>query len=115
MVGAAIIIFGGTGATVNIILPEARKKQVTYNEIRADLTGKIVCGLDFFIAGNVLTTVLNPSMSDLFTLRGSCGYQDNSWIFPIQRKPLAGPSNNNGAPKRSSFCPNDHDFLIAPP
>ena len=68
MLGAAIIIFGGIGATGNIILPKARKKQVTYNEIRADLTGKIVFGLDFFIAGDVLTTVLNPSMSDLFTL-----------------------------------------------
>jgi len=68
MLGAAIIIFGGIGATGNIILPKARKKQVTYNEIRADLTGKIVFGLDFFIAGDVLTTVLNPSMSDLLTL-----------------------------------------------
>ncbi len=67
-VGAAIIIFGGIGATVNIILLETRKKQITYNDIRADLTGKIVFGLDFFIAGDVLTTLLNPSMSDLFTL-----------------------------------------------
>jgi glycerol uptake facilitator-like aquaporin len=105
MVGAAIIVFGGTGATVNIILPETGKKQVTYNEIRADLTGKIVLGLDFFIAGDILTTVLNPSMSDLFTLRGGCGYQDNSLIFSIQRKPIAGASNNNGATIRSSFCP----------
>jgi uncharacterized membrane protein len=68
VVGAAIIIFGGIVSTVNIILLEARKKQITYNEIRADLTGKIVFGLDFFIAGDVLTTLLNPSMSDLFTL-----------------------------------------------
>jgi uncharacterized membrane protein len=68
VVGAAIIIFGGIGATVNIILLEARRKQITYNEIRADLTGKIVFGLDFFIAGDVLTTLLNPSMNDLFTL-----------------------------------------------
>jgi uncharacterized membrane protein len=68
VVGAAIIIFGGVGATVNIILLEARRKQITYNEIRADLTGKIVFGLDFFIAGDVLTTLLNPSMNDLFTL-----------------------------------------------
>ncbi|MCX6698410.1 MAG: DUF1622 domain-containing protein [Methanomicrobiales archaeon] len=68
VVGAAIIIFGGIGATVNIILREVWKKKVTYNEIRADLTGKIVFGLDFFIAGDVLTTLLNPSMDDLFTL-----------------------------------------------
>ncbi|MEI6840856.1 MAG: DUF1622 domain-containing protein [Methanomicrobiales archaeon] len=68
VVGAAIIIFGGIGATVNIILLEVRKKKVTYYEIRADLTGKIVFGLDFFIAGDVLTTLLNPSMDDLFTL-----------------------------------------------
>lgn len=68
VVGAAIIIFGGIGATVNIILLEVRKKNVTYNQIRADLTGKIVFGLDFFIAGDVLTTLLNPSMDDLFTL-----------------------------------------------
>ena len=68
IVGAAIIIFGGIGATVNIILLETRKKKVTYNEIRADLTGKIVFGLDFFIAGDILTTVLNPSTSDLITL-----------------------------------------------
>ncbi len=68
IVGAAVIIFGGIGATVNIILLEVRKKLITYNEIRADLTGKIVFGLDFFIAGDVLTTVLNPSMSDLLAL-----------------------------------------------
>jgi len=68
IVGAAIIIFGGVGATINIILLEARKKKITYNQIRGDLTGKIVFGLDFFIAGDVLTTVLNPTMSDLSTL-----------------------------------------------
>jgi uncharacterized membrane protein len=68
IVGAAIIILGGIGATFNIILLETKKKKTTYNEIRGELTGKIVFGLDFFIAGDVLTTVLNPSMNDLFTL-----------------------------------------------
>lgn len=68
VVGSAIIIFGGIQATLNIILLEIKRKTVTYNKIRADLTGKIVFGLDFFIAGDVLTTVLNPSANDLFTL-----------------------------------------------
>jgi uncharacterized membrane protein len=68
IIGAAIIIGSGLVSTVNIFLLELHRKEITYAQIRRFFTDKIVFGLDFFIAGDVLTTVTNPTQEELITL-----------------------------------------------
>ena len=66
--GAALIIYGGLRAIVSIIFLEVRKQQKGYYQIRRDFTTKLVFGLEFFIAADVLTTLVTPSKDELITL-----------------------------------------------
>ena len=66
--GAALIIYGGLRAIVSIIFLEVRKQQKGYYQIRRDFTSKLVFGLEFFIAADVLTTLVTPSKDELITL-----------------------------------------------
>jgi uncharacterized membrane protein len=66
--GAALIIWGGLAAAYAVILKSAGRTPVTNTRIRRDFTGKIVFGLEFFIAGDVLTTVLEPTREELLLL-----------------------------------------------
>jgi uncharacterized membrane protein len=66
--GAALIIWGGLAAAWAVILREARRTPVTNTRIRRDFTSRIVFGLEFFIAGDVLTTVLEPTREELLLL-----------------------------------------------
>ncbi len=47
---------------------EALKKPYSYQQVRKELTNKIVFGLEFFIAADVLETVRNPSHEELLLL-----------------------------------------------
>jgi uncharacterized membrane protein len=40
----------------------------TYNQIRRDFTDKIVFGLEFLIAADILGTLLSPTQQDLINL-----------------------------------------------
>jgi len=66
--GAALIVWGGLAAAWAVILRSARRSAVTYTQVRRDFTAKIVFGLEFFIAGDVLTTVLEPTREELLLL-----------------------------------------------
>ena len=66
--GAALIIWGGLAAAYAVILRTAGRAAITYTGIRRDFTAKIVFGLEFFIAGDVLTTVLEPTREELLLL-----------------------------------------------
>lgn len=66
--GAALIIWGGLAAAYAVILKSAGRSAITYTGIRRDFTAKIVFGLEFFIAGDVLTTVLEPTREELLLL-----------------------------------------------
>ncbi|MDD1653147.1 MAG: DUF1622 domain-containing protein [Methanomicrobiales archaeon] len=68
--GATLIIWGGLEAAYSVILRTAGRGRaaVTNTRIRRDFTGKIVFGLEFFIAGDVLTTVLEPTREELLLL-----------------------------------------------
>lgn len=68
MVGALLIIYGGITATVKVLLLETSKKAYTYNRIRLELTGKIVFGLEFLIAADILATIISPSQEELIML-----------------------------------------------
>jgi uncharacterized membrane protein len=68
MVGLAMIIYGGIVSTIEIILHEAQKKNYTYAHIRHQFTDKILFGLEFLIAADVIRTVLDPSIEEILTL-----------------------------------------------
>ncbi|MCQ1535628.1 DUF1622 domain-containing protein [Methanosarcina sp. KYL-1] len=67
-VGSLLIIYGGLRSTAEIILLEVFKKPYHYQNIRKELTNRIVFGLEFFIAADVLETVLNPTQEELLLL-----------------------------------------------
>jgi len=66
--GAALIIYGGFRAVIRVILRELSKSSFTYNQIRRDFTDKIVFGLEFLIAADILSTLLSPTEQDLINL-----------------------------------------------
>ncbi|AKB19792.1 hypothetical protein MSWHS_2929 [Methanosarcina sp. WWM596] len=66
--GSLLIIYGGLRATLGVIQIEILKKNYSYQHVRKELTNKIVFGLEFFIAADVLETVLNPSQEELLLL-----------------------------------------------
>jgi uncharacterized membrane protein len=70
MVGAILIIYGGILSIINLILIGFHRKHVGKGQVKREFTGYIVFGLEFFIAGDVLTTLLNPTIEDL-TLLGA--------------------------------------------
>jgi uncharacterized membrane protein len=66
--GAILIIYGGFVAIARVILREMKKTAVTYNQIRRQFTDKIVFGLEFLIAADILATLLSPTEQDLINL-----------------------------------------------
>jgi uncharacterized membrane protein len=66
--GAVLIIYGGFRAIVKVVLLECRKASFTYNQIRREFTDKIVFGLEFLIAADILATLLSPTEQDLINL-----------------------------------------------
>jgi len=70
VIGVSLVIYGGIRAAVELILSGFHRKATSKTKIKREFTAYIVFGLEFFIAGDVLTTVLNPSIEDL-TLLGA--------------------------------------------
>jgi len=66
--GAALIIYGGFRAVIRVVLLEVKQASFTYNQIRRDFTDKIVFGLEFLIAADILATLLSPTEQDLINL-----------------------------------------------
>jgi len=66
--GAALIIYGGLRAIASIVFLEVRRQQKGYYQIRRDFTSKLVFGLEFFIAADVVTTLVTPTRDELITL-----------------------------------------------
>jgi len=66
--GALLIIYGGFRAVIKVVLLELTKPAFTYNQIRREFTDKIVFGLEFLIAADILATLLSPSQQDLINL-----------------------------------------------
>lgn len=68
IVGAILIIYGGLRAIVYIILREIRKTEITYTQIRRAFTSYLVFGLEFFIAADVLKTLITPTEQEIVLL-----------------------------------------------
>jgi uncharacterized membrane protein len=69
VVGAVLIVYGGIFATIKLFQHEIMKNRaITYDLMRRDFTGKIVFGLEFFIAADILTTLIAPTADELLLL-----------------------------------------------
>ena len=66
--GAVMILVGGVIAVIEIIQREALKRSISYQEIRRNFTGKIIFGLEFLIAADVLCTVIRPTLDEIAVL-----------------------------------------------
>lgn len=66
--GALFIVYGGFIAIYQILKREARIQWLSYHDIRATFTTRILIGLEFFVAADVLKTILEPTFQDLVVL-----------------------------------------------
>jgi uncharacterized membrane protein len=66
--GAALIVFGGLRAAIKVLLLELRKRAYVYNQIRNEFTSKIVFGLEFLIAADILRTLIAPTQQEIINL-----------------------------------------------
>jgi uncharacterized membrane protein len=68
-VGAAIILYGGVLTVIKAFRLEMKKSiDHSFHDIRKDFTHKIVFGLDFLIASDILKTIVAPSQEEILFL-----------------------------------------------
>jgi len=70
-IGIAIIIAGVIIAVIKILKIEfskIKKKFLQYENVKRILIQKMIFGLDFFIAGDILRTALAPELEELVRL-----------------------------------------------
>ena len=68
LVGVAIIVYGALVSLAFLVQVESRdRKQAGLNQhsIKQQFTSRILTGLEFFIAADVLKTILNPTLQSL--------------------------------------------------
>ncbi len=69
IIGAMMIIYGGLRGAVGVIHIELLKNSTfSYNHIRKDFTNKLIFGLEFIIAADLLATIIAPSLEDVMLL-----------------------------------------------
>lgn len=68
IVGSLVIIYGGILATYNTLMGEVKRKANYYTPVRIDFTQKIALGLEFFIAGDLIKTILEPGFNEILVL-----------------------------------------------
>ncbi|MCC7566047.1 MAG: DUF1622 domain-containing protein [Methanomicrobiaceae archaeon] len=68
VIGAALIIYGGIRAACDLACAGLHWRAVERGQIKRRFTGNIIFGLEFFIASDILTTVLEPTLEDLTLL-----------------------------------------------
>ncbi len=82
--GAILVFYGGIRAAIKVISKELLKRSYEYNDIRLDFTNKIVLALEFFIAADLIKSILQPTLNDVVVLavivaiRTVVGYSLNS-------------------------------------
>jgi uncharacterized membrane protein len=67
-VGGILIIYGGIRAISEILRREFLREKISYDAIRLQFTGKIIFGLEFFIAADIINTFIAPSEQEILML-----------------------------------------------
>ena len=66
--GAIVIFYGGIRAAIDVMSIEILRRKTSYNDVRMDFTPKLLIGLEFFIAGDLIKSVLDPNLSQVIIL-----------------------------------------------
>ncbi len=66
--GALFIVYGAAIAIIELLARETRIRKRSYHDIRWAFTTRILIGLEFFVAADVLKTILEPTFQDLIIL-----------------------------------------------
>jgi uncharacterized membrane protein len=66
--GVLLIFYGGLRAIIKILAIEVIKRPLDYDGVRLDFTRKILMALDFFIAADLISSILKPSLNDVIVL-----------------------------------------------
>ena len=66
--GAFFIVYGAMIAIIELLAREMRIRAISYRDIRWVFTTRILIGLEFFVAADVLKTILKPTFEDLIAL-----------------------------------------------
>jgi len=66
--GAILVFYGGVRAAIKVLSKELLRRSYEYNDIRLDFTNKIVLGLEFFIAADLIKSILQPTLNDVVVL-----------------------------------------------
>jgi uncharacterized membrane protein len=67
-IGVVIVAMGGFWAAGRLTYGFLLRRRMDYTDIKRKFTQMIVLGLDFFIAGDILTSFVAPSFNDLALL-----------------------------------------------
>jgi uncharacterized membrane protein len=66
--GATVILFGSIEAIIKILVKKLNRHHLDINAIRIDYTSKIMLGLEFFIAGDLMKTIFTPGLNEVIIL-----------------------------------------------
>lgn len=66
--GGLFIVYGAVIAIIELLARETRLRERSYHDIRWAFTTRILIGLEFFVAADVLKTILEPTLQDLIVL-----------------------------------------------
>ena len=66
--GAIVIFYGGIRAVVGVLEIEILKRKINYNDVRIDFTPKILIGLEFFVAADLIKSILEPTLQEVIVL-----------------------------------------------
>jgi uncharacterized membrane protein len=66
--GALLIVYGGILAIIDILKRELFSRPLSYDDIRRQFTGKIIFGLEFFIAADIINTLIAPGQQEILVL-----------------------------------------------
>jgi uncharacterized membrane protein len=80
-IGVVIVSAGGFMAALKLGYRAISKKQMDYFGIKRNFTQMIVLGLDFFIAGDILTSFVAPDINDLTLLAVVVGIRTVLSVF----------------------------------
>ncbi|HEY3419804.1 MAG TPA: DUF1622 domain-containing protein [Methanomassiliicoccales archaeon] len=80
-IGVVIVAIGGFWAAGRLLNNALRKRSMDYTAVKRDFTQLIVLGLDFFIAGDILTSFVAPTFNDLILLAVVVGIRTVLSVF----------------------------------
>lgn len=67
-VGAIIIFYGSAVVVVDMVASVVRQRPFDYSAIRREYSKKIALALEFFVANDLVRTILNPTLNQAIVL-----------------------------------------------